>query len=522
MRACRCKNYPKYNSKDALACFAECGGAAQEIAPACPAIGVLGTSGPAFDGRNYGTATSCCGAPSPHCANKHFDERQHGDWCASSNHVHFDLDYDSAAVLCGTDKPNNCIITKLEPVSCAPANENDHELALAGPPPCTVDEDCSLNGQCQASGACQCFAPWTGADCGVLDVLPSPRRPAYGGGNETASWGASAVRGPNGDYHLFVAEMTEGCGLLDWQTNMQVAHAVASVPAGPYAKQAAGGLPALSMNPEVVVDEHGEYWMFHVGLGGGSAGPGKNCSANGTAAAAGAAAPRNWHNVVHRASQPGGPWVAQPSVECNNPTALLGSDGLYRLLCTWQLYTSRAGFGGPWSAPVPVPGMAANATAAAGAGDRRPRARWEDPFLWQDRRGHYHVLAHAFLDGGGTCGGADPHTVTAACNYISGHAFSRDGLGNWTASPTEPYSFAVAYDDGSHGLLSTRERPKLLFDESSGEPTHLFTAVAPMPPAGCASCTNPRKGRDAKACIGCKTCAPWDLQVYTMVTPLRI
>jgi hypothetical protein len=120
-RACRCKNYPKYNAKDALACFAECGGAAQEIAPACPAIGVLGTSGPTFNGRNYGTATSCCGAPSPHCANTHFDERQHGDWCASSNHVHFDLDYDSAAVLCGTDKPNNCIITKLEPVRCAPA-----------------------------------------------------------------------------------------------------------------------------------------------------------------------------------------------------------------------------------------------------------------------------------------------------------------------------------------------------------------------------------------------------------------
>ena len=83
------------------------------------------------------------------------------------------------------------------------------------------------------------------------------------------------------------------------------------------------------------------------------------------------------------------------------------------------------------------------------------------------------------------------------------------------------YSFAVQYNDGTSGLLATRERPKLLFDRATREPTHLYTAAAPMPPRGCTSCTHPRKSRDAGTCVGCKTNAPWGRAVYTMVTPLR-
>ena len=141
------------------------------------------------------------------------------------------------------------------------------------------------------------------------------------------------------------------------------------------------------------------------------------------------------------------------------------------------------------------------------------------PFLWQDNRGHWHALGHVFLQS--PCGTTDPQSVTPSCNYIAGHMFSRDGLYNWTTSSVEPYSFAFKYDDGTSGLVSTRERPKLLFDEVTGEPTYLYTAVAPMPPQGCVSCTKPRKSRDAKTCVGCKTNNPWDYRVYTMATPLR-
>ena len=134
-------------------------------------------------------------------------------------------------------------------------------------------------------------------------------------------------------------------------------------------------------------------------------------------------------------------------------------------------------------------------------------------------RGHWHALGHVFASE--KCGTSDPKSVTAACNPISGHLFSRDGLTNWTTSDVEPYSFAVDYDDGTSGLLATRERPKLLFDATTGEPTHLYTAASPMPPEGCKSCTHPRKSRDAGSCVGCKTSPPWGRAVFTMVTPLR-
>ena len=99
--------------------------------------------------------------------------------------------------------------------------------------------------------------------------------------------------------------------------------------------------------------------------------------------------------------------------------------------------------------------------------------------------------------------------------------FSRDGLTNWTTSTVEPYSFTIKHDDGTTGLLATRERPKLLFG-TNGEPTHLYNGVAPMPAGGCSVCTHSRKGRDDGTCVGCKTDTKANgNSVYTMVVPLR-
>jgi hypothetical protein len=108
--------------------------------------------------------------------------------------------------------------------------------------------------------------------------------------------------------------------------------------------------------------------------------------------------------------------------------------------------------------------------------------------------------------------------VTPQCNFISGHLFSRDGLTNWTVSPTEPYSYNLTYSDGSTGLVATRERPKLLFD-AQGDPSHIYTSTVDMPETMCAQC-NPG-GNTARACIDCKVTPPFDKGVYTMVRPLR-
>eukprot|EP01052_Picozoa_sp_SAG31_P011976 SAG31_NODE_690_length_12796_cov_4.634559_8_plen_304_part_00 len=262
-------------------------------------------------------------------------------------------------------------------------------VAAAAAVGCRDDEGCSLNGVC-ASGACHCYAPWAGPSCGTLETLPQPRVPAYGGAGN-ASWGGSVVAA-GGAYHLYVSTMTEGCGLLDWQTNMNIVHAVSSAPRGPYQLQATA-LPSFSTNPQVIEDK-GVLWMFHIGNGAGNT-TGKNCSRAAAAAVGGApsatvgaprpppAPPPPAAQIIHRASLPEGPWTAVTldGVDCNNPSPFRGSDGVYRLMCDWHMYTSTVGFGGPWSAkPLLVPGIASDQTGAVGpGGSARRGARMEDP-----------------------------------------------------------------------------------------------------------------------------------------------
>ena len=66
-----------------------------------------------------------------------------------------------------------------------------------------------------------------------------------------------------GVHHLYVSEMTQGCGLVDWMTNMQIAHATSPSPEGPFVKCDIAVLP-LSTNPEAVVDNTGEWWLPHL------------------------------------------------------------------------------------------------------------------------------------------------------------------------------------------------------------------------------------------------------------------
>ena len=101
---------------------------------------------------------------------------------------------------------------------------------------------------------------------------------------------------------------------------------------------------------------------------------------------------------------------------------------------------------------------------------------WEDPFLWQDRNGHWHALSHTYThqpDG------------PARQNSISGHLFARSLEGPWHVSATEPYNNTVHYADGSSQVFSTMERPKLMFNRD-GDPTHITNGVSPVYP--CDSC----------------------------------
>jgi len=96
---------------------------------------------------------------------------------------------------------------------------------------------------------------------------------------------------------------------------------------------------------------------------------------------------------------------------------------------------------------------------------------WEDPFLYFDKRGNWHLLAHTYTQ----------ETYGQGGNPVSGHGFSTDGI-RWHYAVEEPYNNTVAQSDGTSRTYSTVERPKLVFADAGNPhtPTHLFNGVSPV------------------------------------------
>lgn len=135
---------------------------------------------------------------------------------------------------------------------------------------------------------------------------------------------------------------------------------------------------------------------------------------------------------IHVADSPYGPWLPlqSPSPKCNNPSPAVHPNGTLFLACTWKLYSAPS-IAGPWSDGIDL---------------HPPHGGWEDPFLFFDRRGHFHILSHVYSKAG-----------SGINNTISGHAFSVDGL-SWTFSQTQPYSNVVQDVDGGVHTFATLER----------------------------------------------------------------
>ena len=94
-----------------------------------------------------------------------------------------------------------------------------------------------------------------------------------------------------------------------------------------------------------------------------------------------------------------------------------------------------------------------------------PKQAQEDPFVFLDPRGNFHMLTHAMHRG----------------DSVGLHAWSRDGH-NWTlATPSSAYTKTVAWADGTNTTFAQRERPVLVFG-ADGRPTHLINGVRMKPP----------------------------------------
>ena len=388
---------------------------------------------------------------------------------------------------------------------------------------CLSDLDCSLNGLCTIStGICTCQSPWLGSNCGLLGTLPTTVGAAYGFGTpfEVSSWGGNAIYDNKTKlYHLYLSEMAgTGCGLHVWGFQSTVVHATSTTPGGSYTKQSTV-IPAQAHNPHVIVYD-GIYYIFHIGQGTGTATPACNETGPGpfgpttdqTSPSKTKDSVSHAHTVdggseIHQSSSPFGPFtpVATSLPVCNNPSPFIHPNGTLFVACNnppWSLHRSAGGPAGPW------------VTVATGLGSEE---YWEDPFLWVDQNGYFHILAHVWSP--------EPYPI----NPISAHTFSKDGV-HWTASPTQPYNNTVLRAGGTKQTFATLERPKFLWADPSDpfRPTHLFNGAAPYwgkGPDPCVACGP--KGK-ANHCSYCKQASlangdqanlDWS---YTLVRPLHV
>lgn len=349
---------------------------------------------------------------------------------------------------------------------------------------CTSNFDCHLNGVCNG-GVCACHSgePWGGATCGELLFQATPPGAGYGQlPFVESSWGGAAILDPvSGLYHLFVAEMVNNCSLGSWGQASRVTHATSPTPDGPYAF-ADVAIDVWSHNPEAHLIRGGgaggaDLWaIWHIGDGTGTA---PNCSAHAAAAVDGSLAlpPTTLQararggSELHLANSPYGPWTPYtdgPLPDCNNPTAAQHVNGTWFLICDSFSMYSGPNITGPFTFVMNVPHGGTPGI-------------FEDGLLWFDERGVWRVFFHTY-----TMDCKDPSCAPYA---ISGHSFSTDGL-SWHLASVQPYFNVANVTDGSQIVMSTRERPKLIFD-ARGRPTHLSNGICPTPacpPAAAIQC----------------------------------
>jgi hypothetical protein len=367
---------------------------------------------------------------------------------------------------------------------------------------CETTADCNMAGVCSSSGECMCDAGWRhGPDrtCEHLDLLPQ-RAPSAGAAwppsgrsSSNSSWCIAPHReagrnGTNDTYHIFVSELSPGCGLSTWLPGSHIIHATAPTPTGPFTLQDQV-MPTFHHNPHITVAADGTYLLYFNGRMF-PANDVQNCELNATG-------PVPYHgggNCTNHADciAAGGPTNGAHSAnKCTDGKCACEHHfwGLHceKLVETVNLLTSRS-LSGPWSqllpdgapfftdgvsslamsavsgwplangsvvlaycrapdlgiaiAPhwkgpyrrlsLPGPGGAKNYSLVAPLGGRYNSKGSEGPFLWRDKRGTWRMIFHGY---GESAGWSMNITETAmkACLLLMPLAFNELSASNSSA-----------------------------------------------------------------------------------------
>ncbi|KAH9235803.1 hypothetical protein K456DRAFT_1832126 [Colletotrichum gloeosporioides 23] len=325
---------------------------------------------------------------------------------------------------------------------------------------CKTDEDCSLNGICSWEGSCACDPGWRSADCSELDLQPVERWTGYNHTNATgtdfykegagnSSWGGHIIhdRSDKSLFHLVTSQMSHGCGLAGWRPFSTVIRAESRTgPRGPY-NYAQTLFGTFHHNPTTIWSPADEKYLIYF--------IGKDYEVGDVCRS------QKWNNTISVSSSPDlkewtepipqvinvtnpAPW---PLWSPKNPTKEI-------LLAVEKNNIYHAdNFSAPHELVV----------------EPRNTERSEDPFLWRDKRGHWHILVHHMID---IAEGRKGPRVGA-------HAFARKREGPWTYNNnTLAYNTTVEFTDGEKLDYYRRERPKLYFSEDGNmTPLYLLNGV---------------------------------------------
>lgn len=283
-------------------------------------------------------------------------------------------------------------------------------------------------------------------------------------------WCGSVIRGDDGRYHMFASRWKrEHTFHPGWMTYSEVVRAVSDTPYGPFEFQEVV-LPARG--PEYwdgcathcpqIIKRGNQYLLFYIGTSFTIEVRKDNLKDVATVA-------RSTKRIgMAVADSVLGPWkrpdkpviTTKPgtfySFLVSNPAPVIEPDGSIFVLFKTRKYIEKgcsaffigaaraANHESPFEVITPEPLFGADS----------PNGEVEDPFIWIDKDGLYHMVAK---DMRGDVGGSEADGVELV---------SRNGL-DWKFRQ-------VAYIRGEHSL---RERPFILFDDN-GEPLALYTATA--------------------------------------------
>ena len=335
---------------------------------------------------------------------------------------------------------------------------------------CKSDLECSLNGVCTA-GTCVCVKPWGGASCGVLQYATTPRsgHSIFDQNFTHNTWNGPIVGPVDGKYHAFIPLYGNFTGIKSLFRVMYIMHGLSDAIAGPYSWFKEPTLPG-GINPAFLTYTNSttkkptySLWDGDIRIADSPA----------------------MHNFTSLGRHQGGCGGNPAPARAKNGTFYCVSQHTRELVSATKL--------GEWSYVSDINLTLSNGSTVSYAS---AFANVEDPFLWIDLRGNFHILNHRFVQS---------ETTHCHSSTISAHVFSPDGQ-HWHAlePAVQPYGHTVQYDDGSNFSFTTLERPNAHFDER-GVMTHInFAADLTTPDAGCNDNVEAGHTGKARSCAECK------------------